>query len=445
VIDRALRRRTNVTRRLHPGLLVSLLAAAAVVGCGSSASGPAGGGPVAEGPVSTTGGEVSARVARATTPAPAADLNVLSADQARLAGTLLGALGGAGTTTTLSPFSIADTLAMIDAGARGATASQLAAALQFTIPPDRLAAAFGTFQREVEALAQPDLRLSSANAVYAQRDVTFRPSFLATLARYYGAGVRVADFQGDPSAARTAINGWVSDRTHAKIPQLLSPGDIDRATRMVLVNALYLHAKWLSPFDRSATAPAPFTTPSGRVVVPTMHQTGSFGYEHRAGFDALELPYTGNRLVFDVLLPRPGGMPALLGQLKSAGPNALLSGLESARVAVSLPKLLLRSHLDLVPTLKSLGMRDAFLPSRADLSGIAGQPGDLYVGAIVHETYVNVDEAGTEAAAATAAGIQASAALAGRVVQFDVDRPFVFVIRDRRSGTVLFIGTVSRP
>ena len=176
-----------------------------------------------------------------------------------------------------------------------------------------------------------------------------------------------------------------------------------------------------------------------------MHQTGVFGYVQGAGYQALELPYQGGRLAFDILLPSPGGYGSLLSRLGGEGPLPLLSGLRRTQVAVALPKFRLTTHVELAGPLSAIGMRLAFDPGRADLSGIAGMPGYLYVHAVVHEAYLSVDEAGTEAAAATGIGISGTAVPAPPRTRFIVDRPFVFVLRDTRTGAVLFMGSVSDP
>ncbi len=372
------------------------------------------------------------------------DEAALSAGNSAFAGRLLGLLARAESGVALSPLSISDALAMTFPGAQGKTASQIATALDFRLTPPRLAAAFNALAQSLGTINRPGVSLSIANALYGQRGMLFRPAFLSLLARDYGAGMRIVDFANAADQARAAINAWVSQRTHEKIPSLLHPGDIDALTRLVLVNAVYLHAMWQSPFYKSMTSPAPFQAPGGTVQVPTMNQNGMFPYARRAGYQALELPYRGGRLAFDVLLPDPGRLPSLLDRISTRGPLDLLQGLRQSPIELSLPKLLLRTRFELPPTLEALGMRSAFDPARADLSGIAGRPGDLYIKTVVHEAYLHVDEAGTEAAAATAVVSEGVSAIGGTVV-FDVDRPFVFVLRDRKTGAILFLGTVYHP
>jgi serpin B len=411
-------------------LLVALLPL--VCACGTAAPGA--------GPRSA-GGVVLAAEPRAAPAVPAGDARALRAGNDRFGGRLLALLAGAHPTVALSPYSISETLSMAYAGARGATATQMARALEFSLPAARLSAAFNGVAQSLDGVRE--LRL--ANALYGQRGQQFRAPFLGLLARDYGAGMRIVDFKTAPEPARTTINEWVASQTARRIRELLHPGDVTERTRLAIVNAVYLHAKWLSPFKRRSTYAAPFHAAGGTVEVPTMHQTGAFGYVRGGGYRALELPYQGGRLVFDILLPDPGRLAPMLERLRSAGALPLLRGLAPQRADLALPKLRLNTRFELADALKELGMRAAFDPQRADLSGIAGGPGYLYVQAVVHQAYLNVDEAGTEAAAATGATIGISAAQSPPPLRFIVDRPFAFVLRDLASGAVLFAGVVSHP
>ncbi|MDQ2760117.1 MAG: serpin family protein [Actinomycetota bacterium] len=410
-------------------LLLALVAASVLAGCG----------------VAPQPGVVRAADTRAPATVAPAGAATLRAGNGAFAGRMLRLLARTEPTVALSPFSISDALAMTYAGARGRTASQIARALDFRLPPARLHAAFNVLTQSLATVDGPGVTLSVANALFGQRRTPFQQAFLDVLARDYGAGMRTVDFEHAAGAARSVINAWVSDRTHGKIPSLLDPADIDAFTRLVLVNAVYLNAKWQSPFQKRDTAPAAFHAPGGTVQVPTMNQIGTFGYLRGSGYRALELPYAGGRLAFDILLPAPGRLPSLLRRIASDGPLDLLRGLRAQQVGLALPKLLLHTRFELAGALSTLGMPDAFDASRADLSGIAGPPGCLYIKHVVHETYVRVDEAGTEAAAATAVIANAISAQAPPPIVFDVDRPFAFVLRDRQTGAILFLGTVARP
>ncbi len=411
------------------GLL--LLAALPAAGCGS-------GGPV-------TSQLVRANVPRASTSVPPADAAALRDGNAQFAGRLLATVAQGHANLALSPSSISEALSMAFAGARGTTASEMASALDFNLPAARLAAAFNAADRSLTAVDGPDVTLNVANALYGQVGDRFRPAFLRVLARYYGAGLRTADFERAGEAARAEINAWVAGQTAGKIPELLGPGEVDASTRLMLVNAVYLKAKWVSPFTDQSTFPAVFHAPDGAVEAPTMHQTGTFGYVQGAGYQALELPYRGGRLAFDVLLPSPGGLPSLLSRLAGDGSLSLLDGLQRQQVRLALPKFRVDTRFELSAALEALGMRLAFEPGDADLSGIADKPGELYIKSVVHEAYLSVDEAGTEAAAATGVGISAAALPAQPAVAFIVDRPFAFALRDVKTGAVLFTGVVSHP
>jgi len=345
----------------------------------------------------------------------------------------------------LSPSSISEALSMAFAGARGTTASEMASALDFRLAPGRLGAAWGAADRSLADVNGPDATLDVANALYGQAGQRFRQAFLRVLARDYGAGLRTADFERAAEAARAEINAWVSAQSAGKIPELLGPGGVDPSTRLMLVNAVYLKARWLVPFTKQSTFPEVFHAPGGTVKVPTMHRTGTFGYRQGAGYQALELPYRGGRLAFDILLPSPGGLRSLLSRLAGDGPLSLLAELRQQQVQLALPKFRVDTRFELSAALEALGMRLAFEPGDADLSGIAGKPGELYIKSVVHEAYLSVDEAGTEAAAATGVGISAAALPAQPPIAFIVDRPFAFVLRDVKTGAVLFTGVVSRP
>ena len=429
-------RRFCVGTRLRTFAL-SGIAIAVLAGCGSTTA------RTDASPPPTSG---AANPPPAPQAVPRADAAALRHGNARFAGRLLATLARGPQNIAVSPASISQAVSMAFAGARGKTASQIASALDFTLPPARLGAAFDAVDTSLATgVDGPGATLSLANAMYGQSGLRFRRAFLRVIARDYGAGLRTADFARAPEEARAEINAWVSVQTKGKIPQLMRPGDVDQTTRMVLVNAVYLHAKWLDPFSHDDTFAAPFHAPAGTVKVPTMHQTGGFGYVEGSGYQALELPYQGGRLAFDVLLPSPGGYGSLISRLDGEGPLPLLAGLRHTQVAVALPKFRLTTHIELADALKALGMRLAFEPGLADLSGIAGVPGYLYVHSVVHEAYLSVDEAGTEAAAATGTGISSTAAPLPPRTKFIADRPFVFVLRDTKTGAVLFMGGVSHP
>jgi serpin B len=286
--------------------------------------------------------------------------------------------------------------------------------------------------------------LTIANALWGQEGTLFLPEFLDTLAVHYGAGMRAVDFAGATEQARAAINDWVSDRTAGRIPELIGPGVLSGLTRLVITNAVYLDATWDSIFDPAETLEGPFTTlDGGRVTAEVMHQTHSFPYSSGDGWQAVELPYVGREIAMLVLVPDAGRFAEVEAGLAGALPDAA-AGLEDAEVVLGLPKWEFRTQASLVRLLESLGMTDAFDQTRASFSGMTGEP-DLYVSDVVHEAFVRVDEAGTEAAAATAVIMDLRAALPGDTVELEIDRPFLFALRDRSTGEILFLGRVTEP
>ena len=420
--------------RLAIGVLVVLCVVAA--GCGSDDGDTSGGQLRAVSP------DLQANVARESPTVPAGDASKLSDANARFGGRLTALLAREKPTVVFSPFSISNALAMTFAGARGDTERQMAGALGF-VEQERLHPAFNALDRRVSAAAGDGVRLSIANALYVQRGMTVRRAFLDTLARHYASGLRTVDFGSDPAGAVKEINDWVAAETNDRIKDLLDRDGLPTDTRLVLANAIYLDAKWQQPFEHRATRPADFHAPTGTKKVPTMHQMSRFAYGARTGSRTLELPYRGGRLALDIVLPDPGHLPAVIRTL-ARDPGSLMADLEPQPVQVALPKLKLRSSVQLVEPMQALGMRDAFEPDGADFSGMASGP-PLYVGQIAHQAFMRVDEDGTEAAAATAVTMRATSAPPSEPMSFIVDRPFAFLLRDRQTGAVLFAGVVSDP
>jgi serpin B len=345
-----------------------------------------------------------------------------------------------------SPLSISTALAMTYAGARGNTATEMARTLHFAAEGDQLHAAFAKLLHGLEPLPEADgYRLKLANALWLHQGYSFLPEFLQIGQTQYAAGLHTVDFVNALEPARQSINTWVAQRTEDKIRELIPPGILDAQTRLVLTNAIYFKGQWARRFEERATREAPFTLADGtQVSVPLMHQTGEMAYLERNGLQVLELPYAGERLSMVVLLPRAAdGLPALEGSLEPPRLAELLSSLRQREVQVFLPRFMLRSAVRLDNTLQAMGMRDAFRAGAADFSGMDGTR-DLYIGAVLHEAFVEVNEQGTEAAGATAVVQKIRAAPTERPV-FRADRPFLFLIRDVRSGSVLFLGRLANP
>jgi serpin B len=365
---------------------------------------------------------------------------------------LLHQLGSGSENLFYSPYSISSALAMTWAGARGETEVQMAKAMQFTLDQANLHPAFNALMLALDSRAEaegiePDtaFKLHIANALWGQQGFPFESNFLDSLALNYGAGMYLVDFQNNPEGTRKYINDWVSRETEEKIKDIVPQGAIDALTRLVLSNAIYFKADWASEFSKDSTSDQEFHLADGTTVnVPTMFQNGTFRYTAGNALKAIELPYAGSQLSMVILLPHEGQLDAVQAGLDSASLEAMLSSMEYQDVDLYLPKFKFEYSLSLVEELKKLGMVDAFASSLADLSGMDGAR-DLYITNILHKAFVAVDEAGTEAAAATVVIVGVTSAPAGQPFEFHVDRPFLFVIRDIPTGTILFVGRVMNP
>jgi len=286
-------------------------------------------------------------------------------------------------------------------------------------------------------------RLNIVNAIWGQKDYGFLPTFLDILAENYGAGLRILDFMNETEKSRLAINDWVSDQTEGRIEDLIPQGAIDALTRLVLTNAIYFNAAWEYPFDEDMTADGPFyLLDDGQVIVPMMKQTESFGYTNGEGYQAVELQYDGNELSMVILLPEADQFQAFEEGLQAQQVYDIIDGLQNAQVTLTIPKFEFYSEFSLKNTLAGMGMPIAF-SSAADFSGMTGNR-ELFISDVVHKAFVSVDEAGTEAAAATAVIMPGSAA-PEPPVEVTIDRPFIFLIRDIETGAILFVGRVINP
>jgi serpin B len=348
----------------------------------------------------------------------------------------------------LSPFSLSTALAMTAAGARGETARQMNEVLAFPFGADRVNAAFAPLIASLRPTGdKPAYALHTANALWGQRGYHFLPEYVASLRNSFGAKLEEVDFIAATEAARRTINTWVEQQTAGKIQDLIGSGILDAQTRLVLTNAIYFKGSWATPFRASATREDDFHVAPGRAVrVPLMQQTAHFNYAEDDAVQVLELPYSNGDLSMVVLLPkRRDGLAAVEAALSTGSLTARLERLQSAEVAVALPRFKLVAEYELGAPLAALGMTRAF-SDRADFSGMNGGAEPLQISAVIHKAYVDVNEEGTEAAAATAVTIRATAAMIPRPpIPFRADHPFLFLIRDRRSGSVLFLGSLTQP
>ena len=382
---------------------------------------------------------------------PASDVEDLAADNTRFALKLYKDLNDGSGNLFFSPYSISTAMAMTWGGARGETASQMAGALEFTLKPDkeggplgreRLHIAFGELQRSLRAAGgKGGVEMSIANALWPQKDYPFLKSYLEMIEAEYGSASRPLDYRS-PEEARGVINRWVEGETRRKIKDLLPEGSIDSMTRMVLTNAIYFKGNWATQFNVKRTREMPFRLAAGKIrKTPMMFQKGNFGYFQDDEVQVIEMPYKGEKVSMVVLLPRKvDGLAALEKHLAAEKLSGWLGKLRRVKVDTLFPRFKLTSRFDLSGKLQNLGMKKAF--SDADFSGMDGTT-KLYLSAVFHKAFVEVNEEGTEAAAATGAVVGLRSIRRGP--SFRADHPFLFLIRDKATGSILFLGRYVSP
>lgn len=351
-----------------------------------------------------------------------------------------------------SPFSISQALAMTYAGAKGETEIQMGDTMRFTLPQNRLHPAFNWLDLELASRGEGaqgsdggEFRLNIANSLWGQSGYSFVQAYLDTLAENYSAGMNLVDFIADPEACRLTINRWVEVKTEERIKELLKSGTLSTATRLVLVNAIYFNAAWMYPFPEESTIPGSFyTLDDGEITVDMMRgaEPSEMGYFDGDGFQVVDIPYDAEELAMTIILPDEGKFADVEGSLDSAMWDEITGSLAIWNVDLSMPKFEFDFPLGLKQTLSDMGMPIAF-SDMADLSGINGT-GGLYIEDVVHQAFIKVNEAGTEAAAATAVIINFTS-MPDNVVRVDINRPFIFAIRDIPTGAVLFAGRIVNP
>jgi serpin B len=349
-----------------------------------------------------------------------------------------------------SPYSISLALAMTYAGARGETERQMAQTLRFSLPQEQLHPAFNMLDLNLRPLEQKTpaadeqpFQLNIANSLWGQEGFDFLPEFLDLLAENYGAGMYRVDYR-QPETARRLINGWVEEQTREKIKDLIAEGVLNPLTRLVLVNAIYFKGAWVYPFDEEATREAPFTLLDGsQVNVPMMHLAKDLLYWRGENYSAVRLPYRDSSMAMLILVPDEGKFEEVEKALTPQMLEEIRSNIALAAVRLAMPKFKMETSFDLSRTLAEMGMPEAFDRSLADFSGMTGRK-DLFISDVVHKAFVDVNEAGTEAAAATAV-IMELKAMPMNEVELTIDRPFLFFIEDQQSGTLLFAGRVVDP
>lgn len=342
-----------------------------------------------------------------------------------------------------SPYSISSALALTYAGAAGDTRSQMEKALHFP-QNEQVHAGFSRLGKDLANTAKIEgVELTVANSLWPLKGNKFLKEYLSLVRKAFGARITQLDFS-DSEAARSRINAWVEDKTTSRIKEIVTPGALDAMTRLVLVNAIYFKADWTRKFNEAFTQPAPFFTGEDEPPeVQLMKQESSFRYAHVEDLQVLELPYAGGAFSMLVLLPDElNGLAKLEASLSPEKLDLWLNSLAETDVEVFLPRFELSYPFRLDGALKALGMTDAFSEA-ADFSGMNGAH-DLYLGAVLHKAFVAVNETGTEAAAATLA-VMVTKALSFPAATFRADHPFLFLLRDNASGSLLFMGRLVRP
>jgi len=355
-------------------------------------------------------------------------------------------LAGGDANLILSPFNIATALSMALVGARGQTAAEIQSVLRLHYD-STYDAALASLLADLDKAANNDgNQLLTANGLWVQKGFAILPAFENTLANNYHAPLTPLDFVAAPEAARSQINRWTEEQTKEKIKDLFPAGSLNAQTRLVLTSAIYFYGKWQDPFLTSRTLPAPFTLPSGAAAqADFMNQTSHFGYAETPSAQILEMRYAGSGIAFDVLLPKfVTGLPDLEKSLTPENLTGWLGHVATQNVQVSLPKFRAESQFSIRKALSAMGMPAAFT-DKADFSGIDPK-GGLAISEVFHKAFVDVSEQGTEAAAATGIAVHATAMrMPEQAIVFRADHPFLFLIRDARTGVVLFIGRLMNP
>ena len=345
-----------------------------------------------------------------------------------------------------SPYSISTSLAMTYRGAREDTAKQMAAVLHFSLEGEKLHSAFKDMQSKLNAIQRKkEIQLNVANSLWPQNRYPFLKEYLILAKKYYQTEITPLDYKTNPGVASKKINSWVEEKTNNKIKDIISTLP-DPSTRLILVNAIYFKGNWASQFKKSATTQMPFyLTESKSIEVPMMHQTSTFNYGEEESLQVLELPYVGNELSMLVILPKKTDGLQNLGEILAKDSlDWWTRNLSNSMVEVYVPRFKMTSEFSLDEELKSMGMINAFEMDKANFSGMDGNQNWLYIGAVLHKAFVDVNEEGTEAAAATAVHTREKSAPPKPVI-FRADHPFLFLIRENSTRSILFMGRLINP
>jgi len=349
-----------------------------------------------------------------------------------------------------SPYSISVALAMTFAGAREETERQMADTLNLSLSQDSLHQALNGLDIDLNSRGKGakgkdggTFRHNIVNAIWGQKDFEFLPEFLDVLAENYGAGLRILDFVAEPDASRITINDWISKQTKGRIKDIVPQGGINPLTRLILTNAIYFNAAWKFRFNGKPTSDGTFDLLDGvKITVPMMQQTEKYGYAEGDNYQAIEIPYDGDELSMVILLPDGGQYEDFESSMDYETVGNIISDIRERLVSLEMPKFNFESEFSLNSVLATMGMPIAFSLG-ADFSGMTGSK-DLFIDKVMHKGFIDVNKSGTEAAAATAVKMGFISA-PPRPWLVTVNRPFIFLIRDIETGTILFMGRVLNP
>ena len=409
----------------RPAIPAAALVCLALVGCGGA--GPQKGGAAHADPPVYAGAEPE-------------DPGRLASGGARFALDLSGKLGGSpDDNLAFAPYAISEMLGMAYCGARGRTADEMAQALHFGVPAERLPASFAALDADLAAAQKGDARLALACGLWTRKGIDLPADYREHVVGSMRAAADQLDFVGNTEGARGAINSWVAGRTGGAIRDLLPPGAVGEDTAVVLASAVHFEARWDLPFDAGQTRAATFHSPKRDRPTQMMTRVDHFhAFAGGGGVKAVELPFQGSRLVLDLILP-----DAPAGAVEAADPSKWAAGLQEHQVKLRLPRFQFSTHLDLAPPLAALGMPDAF-GRGADFGGLTNSR-DFALSRVVHQALVRVNEDGMSASAATGGSIGTLSIGDEPDFEFTADRPFLFVLRDPKTGVVLFLGRVAEP
>lgn len=344
----------------------------------------------------------------------------------------------------VSPVSVSTALAMTFEGSRGETRKQMAGTLHFDMSDAERQEGFAALIKSTTAGPEKRYKLTIANALWEDARLRLTPEYVKTIGKYYDGNLNQVHFSSDPTGSLQVINKWVEDKTADKIKNLIHRDDIDALTKLILTNAIYFKGDWVSPFKEAATKDEDFHLAGGATVkAPLMYQKARLKYMHDKGVAAIELPYVGNDLSMIALLP-DGDIKALENGLSVEQIKQIRAEMESQVVFVYLPRFKFDTRYQLADMLSAMGMPDAFSEGAADFAGMTGSK-DLYIKKVIHQAYIDVNEKGSEAAAATAVVMDGKSVSFDMPETFRADKPFLFLIVHKKTGSILFMGKIANP